>query len=101
MKRFTTFLLMTLMSIIVWGQTQVPPKSSSPIYFKDGKVGIGTTAPDGPLHIKGGIAIQNPHIVYDSSGDAGEREQALFSGLIMQNIIPCFGSVLMRQKETD
>jgi hypothetical protein len=78
MKRFTTFLLMTLMSIIVWGQTQVPPKSSSPIYFKDGKVGIGTTAPDGPLHIKGGIAIQNPHIGYDSHGDAGERAGIIF-----------------------
>ncbi len=43
-----------------------------------GRVGIGTTNPDATLHTKGGIAIQNPSIPYDTKGDAGIRSGIIF-----------------------
>ena len=45
---------------------------------KDGNVGIGTSNPDGKLHINGGIAIQNPTLSYDTNGNAGERAGIIF-----------------------
>jgi len=44
----------------------------------NGYVGIGTTTPDCQLHIKGGLAIQNPTLPYDSRGDAGIRAGIMF-----------------------
>ena len=44
----------------------------------NGKVGIGTNSPDGKLHVKGGIAIQNPTLSYDTNGNAGERAGIIF-----------------------
>jgi hypothetical protein len=78
MKKFTTLIFMASMGITLWGQSQVPQNSSSPIYYKDGNVGIGTTSPDGKLHLKGGIAIQNPELNYDTHGNAGERAGIIF-----------------------
>ncbi len=44
----------------------------------NGNVGIGIPKPDGKIHTKGGIAIQNPQLGYDSRGDAGERAGIIF-----------------------
>ncbi|WP_075602657.1 hypothetical protein [Saccharicrinis aurantiacus] len=43
-----------------------------------GNVGIGTTAPDAKLHVRGGIAIQNPGLGYDIRGNANARAGIIF-----------------------
>ena len=51
MKRLS-FLIITIFAATVWGQTQIPENTSSPIYYKDGNVGVGTTSPSTKLHIR-------------------------------------------------
>ncbi len=47
------FLIVTVFCVVnTFGQTQIPENSSSPIYHKEGKVGIGTSNPTFKLDIK-------------------------------------------------
>jgi len=72
--------LLLFISTIAFSQTKILDENNNktPITYYNGNIGIGTTNPDATLHIKGGIAIQNPHLSYDTSGNAGERAGIIF-----------------------
>jgi len=57
----TKLVLGTILTIVcgsLFAQTQVPENSSSPIYFKDGKIGIGVSNPKRKFHLQSGSHAQ-------------------------------------------
>ncbi len=51
MKRLSFLIITIFYAATIWGQTQIPENTSSPIYYKDGKVGIGGINPIKKLHV--------------------------------------------------
>ncbi|MFT3740095.1 MAG: hypothetical protein QM786_15185 [Breznakibacter sp.] len=72
MPQLKTFMLSLFCLAVFTGhaQTNVFPAS--------GNVGIGTTSPGGRLHVRGGIAIQNPQYGFDDRGTVNERAGIIF-----------------------
>ena len=74
MKKLTTLILIGMLCGTVWGQTRVPENSSSPIYYKDGKVGVGTTNPNAKLSVEGG----NVYVGDKVSSNGNRRELRVY-----------------------
>ncbi len=59
MKKILLIVLITIYSSYVVAQTQVPQNTTSPIYFKDSKVGIGTNLPTSKLHVHQRLSVND------------------------------------------
>jgi hypothetical protein len=52
--------------------------SGPTLYGENGKLGIGVNPAGGKLHVKGGIAIENPNLYFEASGNAAARAGIMF-----------------------
>ena len=51
MKKLSLLLVLSFFAIGAYSQTQIPENSTSPLYYKDGKIGIGVTDPRSRLDL--------------------------------------------------
>jgi hypothetical protein len=94
MKRFTTLIFMAFMGTTLWGQTQVPQNSSSPIYYKDGKVGIDKANPQAALHVKSGLIDETSTSQYGANFiiEGNDNVREIGKGAALGFVVPANSS---------